>query len=303
MSEQKNNYLKHFNPNHDPKNGQFTFGNGGSGSIFVKKSRKHRKEDTRYLGDTSRYAEYIYNPPGSNKSSGGTKTSSSNSSENKYEPKFERDQSGSSSNSKESSSDYEYKFERNQSGTGAGPGDKKQEFDYTPKFERDQSSTSSETAKKTGMNESSVRTLKSKEGSGASNSSKNDNAQQQKSIFDPYIKGGKDKPNKSPAQVYTNEAGNILRGAQKINDIYSNVSKNAKIKEMKSNLWQMSDDDLRNAINRMDLEQRYMSLASRDIEAGKDSVSRFLDVAIPVTDALGSMATIASVYYDLKKSD
>ena len=52
---ERGDYIAHFNPNHDPRNGQFTKGHGGSGS---------RKSSTKREGQREDNMAYKYNKPG-----------------------------------------------------------------------------------------------------------------------------------------------------------------------------------------------------------------------------------------------
>ena len=42
-----NDYIAHFNPFHNPKNGQFSSGHGGSGSVRLKRKEKKNLSDSR----------------------------------------------------------------------------------------------------------------------------------------------------------------------------------------------------------------------------------------------------------------
>lgn len=59
------------------------------------------------------------------------------------------------------------------------------------------------------------------------------------------------------------------------------------------NLDQMSDDELRKRVNRLNMERQYKSLMSEDVGRGHDRVDRILAIAGGVLAAGASAATIA----------
>ena len=84
----------------------------------------------------------------------------------------------------------------------------------------------------------------------------------------PSIKAGKDKPNISPAQKIGDSVASMYDVANKAYTI-----KNGRPAK------QMSDEELKKKINRLDLEKRYEQLAQEDIERGKVTAADILSVA------------------------
>lgn len=69
----------------------------------------------------------------------------------------------------------------------------------------------------------------------------------------------------------------------------------------KRDLSKMSDDDLRKAINRMNLERSYSSLTDEDKIKGRDKVNSILDIAGGVTGITASATLIAYGIYKIYK--
>lgn len=97
------------------------------------------------------------------------------------------------------------------------------------------------------------------------------------------IKGGKDKPNISPAEKLVNETERIIDSADRLRKI--NKKPDPTIKTL-------SDDELRSYINRMDLERRYSELSSRDVNNGLTIVKDVLSI---VGSAAAIYATVSSL--------
>lgn len=116
------------------------------------------------------------------------------------------------------------------------------------------------------------------------------------------IKGGKDRPNKSAAEVITGETAKVAK------DIGSATRTIQKIRKKDSSYYNeqiktMSDDELIKAIKRLDLERRYRDLIvskDSDVEKGRDYIIDFLDVVGSIASASLSAATIMSVLYGMK---
>ena len=111
-------------------------------------------------------------------------------------------------------------------------------------------------------------------------------------LFAQTVKGGKDKPNISPAEKMVSETGKIaersgklMRTAQKAKNI-----KNGR--ESKS----LSNEELQRRINRLELERRYEDLSAEDVKRGKVTSSEILDSVGDVLAIAGSAATIYAMY-------
>ena len=117
--------------------------------------------------------------------------------------------------------------------------------------------------------------------------------------FEPSIKGGKDKPNISPAEKVSREAGTIAGNASKILESGSAITKASKGKQSKVN--DMSDQELRDAINRLNLERTYESLTAKDTSSGMAYTNEILAIVGSVTGIAGSVAAIISTINAITK--
>lgn len=87
-------------------------------------------------------------------------------------------------------------------------------------------------------------------------------------------------------------------GAKRIGNIAADKSVN---KKANSKLANMSDKDLQDTVNRMDLEYQYSNLKRETVNRGKVSASEVLDVVGSVVSIGASATAIAVSLYDLKK--
>ena len=109
--------------------------------------------------------------------------------------------------------------------------------------------------------------------------------------FEQNIKGGKDKPNVSPAEKIAQNTNNAIDGTRKVADAVYRLRKKKKNPIDVSN---MTDAQLRERINRMDLERRYLSLTSEEVSKGKEYFDNALDAIAGVAGITGSIVgTIA----------
>lgn len=96
-----------------------------------------------------------------------------------------------------------------------------------------------------------------------------------------------------------NSGANIARTSS---NIAGRVDRNRREKiASKVDVSSMSDADLRNAINRMDMERRYKQLRAEQIAPGRDKVSEFLSTAGDVLAVGASAASIAVAIYTIRK--
>ena len=117
--------------------------------------------------------------------------------------------------------------------------------------------------------------------------------------FDPSIKGGKDKPNISPVEKISKETGNITNNISKILDSRDIMRDAGKVKQ--SNASTMSDQELRDAINRLELERKYDSLSQSTISEGKVYTDEILKTVGSVVGIVGSVAGIISTINTIRK--
>lgn len=111
------------------------------------------------------------------------------------------------------------------------------------------------------------------------------------------IKGGKDKPNISPAEKVAKDTKNIV-------DETSNITKTlADLKRMrnKEDLSSISDEELRARINRLNMEVQYDNLTSKNTQNGYDKATEILSVVGSVVGIVGSTVAIAATVHNWNK--
>ena len=113
------------------------------------------------------------------------------------------------------------------------------------------------------------------------------------------IKGGKDKPNVSPAEQIFKKTNDISENAARINRVVQKKKNLNMPRESK----QLSDAELRKRIDRLNLEKQYEQLSNEDIEKGKMTTKDLLDTIGAVTSIAASVAAIAATIYQIKHSD
>lgn len=107
--------------------------------------------------------------------------------------------------------------------------------------------------------------------------------------FTQNIKAGKDKAPVSRAEKVGKETENAVSAANRITKrVRENKDRN-KPRESKS----MTDEQLKKAIDRMQLEQRYDDLKSKDVGKGKSWLSDVMDYA---SDVVAIGASAAAIY-------
>lgn len=109
--------------------------------------------------------------------------------------------------------------------------------------------------------------------------------------FEQNIKVGKDKVkvNTSDVEKMTKNFNNTVDDTKKVVDAFYKLKKKPSV-----DLSKMSDDELRDRINRMDLERRYLSLMPEEISKGKQYFDSTLDAAAGIAGITGSIVgTIA----------
>lgn len=113
------------------------------------------------------------------------------------------------------------------------------------------------------------------------------------------IKGGKDKPNVSPAEQAFKKLNDISENAEKIDRVIQKKKSLSHPRESK----QLSDEELRKRINRMNLEKQYDQLKAEDTERGKMTTKDLLETIGAVTAIAASTATIAANIYQITHSE
>lgn len=100
--------------------------------------------------------------------------------------------------------------------------------------------------------------------------------------------------------------GSGLRAASNISRSSSSaISKSSRNKKRdivnKEDISEMSDKELQQAVNRMNLERQYKSLKADQINLGRDRVSEYLDIGGDVLAGLGSAALIFMAIHNFRK--
>ena len=115
-------------------------------------------------------------------------------------------------------------------------------------------------------------------------------------LFDQTIKGGKDKPNVSPAEKVLKESGQVIDNL----DRGIGAADRIRRRNMKpdNSVQQMSDDELRRRINRLSMEKQYRDLSAKDTSAGIETVKDILAIAGSSVAIAGGIVTI---YATVKK--
>ena len=123
------------------------------------------------------------------------------------------------------------------------------------------------------------------------------------------VKGTNPKAKKKSSRAEESELKKTKKGidsAKSITDEAKNINrvidKNRKPKTTKTDdLSKMSDQELRDRVNRMNMEQQYNRLSSKDVESGRSYVSDTLEVAGSVLGIASSAVTIALAVKQLRK--
>lgn len=91
---------------------------------------------------------------------------------------------------------------------------------------------------------------------------------------------------------------NVSSGSDSARRLTSSIEKMTK---KKKDLSQMSDDEIRAKVNRMNLEQQYRNLSSVDKSKGAEKVRDILDVIGAVAGVGASAAAIITTIYSMKE--
>lgn len=112
-----------------------------------------------------------------------------------------------------------------------------------------------------------------------------------KIVSDSYKLNDIDKPGAKLAGQGFNVVSRGANAARRINNL---AEDRANAKRTKSKLEKMSDKELQDIVNRMDLERQYSSLKEETVSRGKLNVDNVLDVAADIM-AIGASATAIAV--------
>lgn len=122
------------------------------------------------------------------------------------------------------------------------------------------------------------------------------------SLYHHGIKGMKWGVRRTPEQLerargHVYEGENITKSGKKINNSIANMRAT---KNSSNDLSKMSDQELRDRVNRMNLERQYSSLTAEEKLRGHAYVSDTLEIAGNVLAITGSALTIAVAIKKLK---
>ena len=117
------------------------------------------------------------------------------------------------------------------------------------------------------------------------------------------IKGQKWGIRRTPEQLGSlkknvDTASSFVREAKTLNNSISNMRSH---NSQKKSLENMNDSELKNIVKRMNLEQQYYDLSSKQIARGRNYVNGILDIAGSALAVTSSALTIAVAIKTLKK--
>ena len=100
-------------------------------------------------------------------------------------------------------------------------------------------------------------------------------------------------------QKQVNQGKNVVDGVKKTR---TKVAEKQHEKKIKSDLSQMSDKELRDIVNRLNMEERYMQvMKSRDVQVGKSKADKILDYAGTALTIGSSALSIMIAIKELQK--
>ena len=100
-------------------------------------------------------------------------------------------------------------------------------------------------------------------------------------------------------QKQVNQGKNVVDGVKKTK---TKAAEKQHEKKIKSDLSQMSDKELRDIVNRLNMEERYMQvMKSRDVQVGKSKADKILDYAGTALTIGSSALSIMIAIKELQK--
>ena len=99
----------------------------------------------------------------------------------------------------------------------------------------------------------------------------------------------------------TSTALTIYNNYGKIKEIVNGMAKKAGKAHSSKSVKSMSDAELRNRLNRLQMEKQYSQLSSTDVNRGKEYVSKTLKVAGTIATATSTALTIYNNYGKIKE--
>ncbi len=117
-------------------------------------------------------------------------------------------------------------------------------------------------------------------------------------FFEPSIEK---KPKKiSPAKALADETKNAANESSYTAGKLGGIKRNKERYEKQQEARKMSDAELRNAINRLNLERQYSDLSTRDYKSGYDTASEVLSIVGSVAAIGASAATITAIVSQMR---
>lgn len=124
-------------------------------------------------------------------------------------------------------------------------------------------------------------------------------------LLDKKIKRGKDKEPVSAAEQLTRNArdtvgdvSSVVKGAA---DLHQDIKKSKEKERIKSSIKDIPDAELKQKINRLNLEKQYADLSSSDISLGREKLEFALDTSMTVANLAATAASVATTIWFLKK--
>lgn len=118
-------------------------------------------------------------------------------------------------------------------------------------------------------------------------------------------KQGKDKPNVSPAERTLKDVNRIVDDSGNVARKISNIKSSKKERQLRSEFQdeanKMSNNELRQVIERMNLEDTYVNKKTSRYSNGKSKALEVLDIAGDFASMGLSVAAIVATIYGLKK--
>ena len=112
--------------------------------------------------------------------------------------------------------------------------------------------------------------------------------------FDRNIKQGKDKPNISPAEKVVKDTKGAVESTNKLNDDIIKFKQDA---QGKKDLSEYTDQELRDMVNRLQLERTYQSLTEPELTKGEEYAKKTLSLTGDILDiALSTVGIMATIY-------
>ncbi len=117
----------------------------------------------------------------------------------------------------------------------------------------------------------------------------------------PTVKRGKDKPNISPAEKYFKDSENIVTSAGNVSKSLSNINRRKREAVYKNELSKMSNSDIQDVINRMNLERQYINAKEETVRDGYKVADDILSVTKDLLVIGGSVTAILATANALRK--